>query len=108
MERELTGVDHQQLGQGLAELWKFPRACQLVAGYHHKPTQLSDNNRLLVTLVFAADTLCCKQNRGFNLTALRQKYEDGGILDVQLDPILIEQTAARLDELVESAASVLG
>jgi len=107
IEREIVGVDHQQLGQGLAELWKFPRSCQLVAGYHHQPVALSDNNRLLVTLVFVADTLCCKQNRGFNLTALRQKYEDGGILDVQMDPILIEQTAGRLDELVSSATAVL-
>ena len=107
IEREIVGVDHQQLGQGIAELWKFPRSCQLVAGYHHQPIALSDNNRLLVTLVFVADTLCCKQNRGFNLTALRQKYEDGGILDVQLDPILIEQTAARLEELVSSATAVL-
>jgi HD-like signal output (HDOD) protein len=107
VEREIVGVDHQQLGQGLAELWKFPRSCQLVSGYHHQPVALSDNNRLLVTLVFVADTLCCKQNRGFNLTALRQKYEDGGILDVQMDPMLIEQTAARLDELVSSATAVL-
>ena len=107
IEREIVGVDHQQLGQGLAELWKFPRSCQLVAGYHHQPVALSDNNRLLVTLVFVADTLCCKQNRGFNLTALRQKYEDGGILDVQMDPLLIEQTAGRLDELVSSATAVL-
>jgi HD-like signal output (HDOD) protein len=107
IEREIVGVDHQQLGQGLAELWKFPRSCQLVAGYHHQPVALSDNNRLLVTLVFVADTLCCKQNRGFNLTALRQKYEDGGILDVQMDPILIEQTAGRLEELVSSATAVL-
>ena len=107
VEREIVGVDHQQLGQGLAELWKFPRSCQLVSGYHHQPVALSDNNRLLVTLVFVADTLCCKQNRGFNLTALRQKYEDGGILDVQMDPMLIEQTAGRLDELVSSATSVL-
>jgi HD-like signal output (HDOD) protein len=107
VEREIVGVDHQQLGQGLAELWKFPRSCQLVSGYHHQPTALSDNNRLLVTLVFVADTLCCKQNRGFNLTALRQKYEDGGILDVQIDPILIEQTAGRLDEIVASATAVL-
>jgi hypothetical protein len=68
---------------------------------------LSDSNRLLATLVFVADTLCCKQNRGFNLTALRQKYEDGGILDVQMDPILIEQTAGKLDELVASATAVL-
>src|SRR5215216_3682003 len=27
IEREIVGVDHQQLGQGLAELWKFPRSC---------------------------------------------------------------------------------
>jgi HD-like signal output (HDOD) protein len=108
IEREMTGVDHQQLGQGIAELWKFPRACQLVAGRHHNPTSLSDNNRLLVTLVFVADTLCCQQSRGFNLTALRQKMEDGGILDVHLDPVLIQQTAARLDELVSSATAVLG
>jgi HD-like signal output (HDOD) protein len=108
IEREVTGVDHQQLGQGLAELWKFPRSCQLVAGYHHKPTTLSDNNRMLVTLVYIADTMCCKQNRGFNLTALRQKYEDAGIIDLQIDSRLIEQTAGKLDELVSSATSVLG
>ena len=108
IEREVTGVDHQQLGQGLAELWKFPRSCQLVAGYHHKPTTLSDNNRMLVTLVYIADTMCCKQNRGFNLTAMRQKYEDGGIIDMQIDSRLIEQTAGKLDELVSSATSVLG
>src|SRR5690348_16946588 len=28
LEREVIGMDHQQLGQGLAEHWKFPRACQ--------------------------------------------------------------------------------
>jgi HD-like signal output (HDOD) protein len=108
VEREVTGVDHQQLGAGLAELWKFPRSCQMVAGHHHKPTALSDNNRMLVTLVFIADTMCCKQNRGFNLTALRQKYEDAGIIDLQIDSRLIEQTAGRLEELVGSATSVLG
>src|SRR4051812_75484 len=108
IEREIVGVDHQQLGQGIAELWKFPRSCQLVAGYHHQPVALSDNNRLLVTLVFVADTLCCQQSRGFNLTALRQKIEDGGLSDVHLDPMLIVQTASKLDEMVSAATSVLG
>ena len=37
LEREVIGMDHQQLGMGLAEQWKFPRPCQLVAGYHHNP-----------------------------------------------------------------------
>lgn len=108
VEREVTGVDHQQLGAGLAELWKFPRSCQLVAGHHHKPTSLSDNHRMLVTLVYIADTMCCQQKRGFNLTAFRQRYEDAGIIDLQIDSRLIEQTAGRLDELVGSATAVLG
>jgi len=108
IEREIVGADHQQLGQGLAELWKFPRSCQLVAGFHHKPTALHDNNRLLVTLVYVADTLCCQHNRGFNLTALRQNLDEAGLSDIRLDPQLITQTAAKLDELVGNATAVLG
>lgn len=108
LERELVGADHQQLGQGLAELWKFPRACQLVAGFHHQPTMLADNARLLVTIVYVADTLACQANKGFNLTALRQKLEEGGIADVKIDPTLIQLTAGRIEELVSSATSVLG
>ncbi|HYE16923.1 MAG TPA: HDOD domain-containing protein [Tepidisphaeraceae bacterium] len=109
IEREwLGGVDHPQLGQGLAELWKFPRSCQMVAGYHHRPTALHDNNRLLVTLVYVADTMCCHAGKGFPLTALNQKIEDAGLSDINLDPVLIAQTANRLDDLVGSATSVLG
>ena len=50
IEREVIGVDHQVFGAALAEAWKFPRSCQLVAGYHHQPQQLS-NDRALVGLV---------------------------------------------------------
>ena len=107
IEREIAGVDHQQLGQGLAEMWKFPRSCQLVAGFHHRPTALSDNNRLLTTLVYVADTICCQQNRGFNLTALRQKVEAGGAFELGIDPVLIEVVSKRVEELVSSATAVL-
>jgi HD-like signal output (HDOD) protein len=107
LERELIGADHQQLGQGLAEMWKFPRSCQLVAGFHHKPTQLSDNNRMLVTLVYVADTLCCQQKKGFNLTALYQKIEAGGAFELGIDPVLIEVVTKRLDDIVSSATAVL-
>src|SRR5690606_15580992 len=45
IEREICGADHQQLGQGMTEQWKFPRACQLVAGHHHKPDLLPPDQR---------------------------------------------------------------
>jgi HD-like signal output (HDOD) protein len=107
LEREIIGMDHQQLGQALAEQWKFPRSCQLVAGYHHNPTTLADQNRLLVTLVYAADTICCQSKHGFNLTALRQKLDAAGLADVQLDAAVVERTAANLDELVKSASDMM-
>lgn len=108
LEREIIGVDHQQLGQALAEQWKFPRACQLVAGFHHQPTLLSDQNRRLVTVIAAADTICCQSKHGFNLTAFNQKLETVGLSDVQLDPATVQTTASNLDELVNGASSMLG
>jgi HD-like signal output (HDOD) protein len=107
LEREVVGVDHQQLGQALAEQWKFPRSCQLVAGFHHNPTSLADQNRLLVTLVYAADTICCQSKHGFNLTALGQRLDAAGLSDVQLDLATVERTATNLDELVKSASDML-
>src|SRR3954464_8405910 len=85
LEREVIGLDHQQLGMGLAEHWKFPRPCQLVAGYHHQPHTLADRNRMLVALVYAADTICCASPHGFNLTALHQRLDDAGLADLKLD-----------------------
>ena len=108
IEQALMQMDHQQLGQTLCEMWKFPRPCQLVAGYHHRPTQLSDNNRLLVTLVYTADTLCCAENQGFNLTALRQQLADGDLSRVGLSMAMIDQTRAKLPDLVAECSSILG
>lgn len=103
-ERDAMGIDHQQLGAGLAEQWKFPRSCQLVAGHHHQPNELADNNRLLVTLVFVADTLCCQTaSCGFNLTAVNQKLDLGGLSDVKIDMDLVTRTQNNLPQIIEAS-----
>lgn len=107
IEREVMGMDHQQLGSCLAEHWRFPKNCQLVAGYHHQPSALGDGNRMLVTLVYVADTICCQSHHGFNLTAMHQRLDELELRDVQLDSTLIARTAANLDELVKVAATLL-
>ena len=108
LERQVIGLDHQQLGMGLAEHWKFPRACQLVAGYHHQMDKLADQNRQLVALVHVADTICCQTKHGFNLTALHQKLSDERLAELKIDPMALQYTKSRLDELVNTAASLLG
>jgi HD-like signal output (HDOD) protein len=107
LEREVMGMDHQQLGTCLAEQWRFPKNCQLVAGHHHQPSALGEGNRLLVTLVYVADTICCQSTHGFNLTAMHQRLDELELRDVQLDSTLIARTAANLDELVKVASTLL-
>ena len=106
IERRIIGVDHQQLGSALAEQWKFPRSCQLVAGYHHAPHTLSDHNRVLVNLVYVADTLCCHGKRGFNLTAVGQSLSPVDLVDLGINPDMVGRTSARLDELISVASAV--
>jgi HD-like signal output (HDOD) protein len=108
LEREaMNGLDHQMLGAGLAELWKFPMSCRLVAGHHHQPSSSPDQQRLLLWLVYAADTLCAQGQQGFNLTALHQRLDDAGLADVQIDAALIERTRANLAEIVQAASPML-
>jgi len=107
LERRIIGLDHQQLGAGLAEHWKFPRACQLVAGYHHQPDKLADQGRHLVMLVHVADTICCQSKHGFNLTAVNQTFTDDRLAEMRLDPMVVHATKTRLDQLVSEAAALL-
>lgn len=108
LERDIIGTDHQQLGQALAETWKFPHSCQLVAGHHHNPAALGEQSRLLVALVYAADTICCQTKHGFNLTAINQRLDAAGMAGVAIDPAILERTASNLDGLIEVAATLLG
>ena len=100
-------LDHQQLGMGLAEQWKFPRACQLVAGYHHHPEQLADQSRFLVNLVYAADTMVCAAKFGFPLTACNQTLDTARIADLQLEAAAVDATRAKLPDLVSEACALL-
>lgn len=107
IERQICGVDHQQLGQGLAELWKFTQSCQQAAGYHHRPQALAEPTRLLVTLVYVADTICAQRNKGFNLTANTQVLDLAALHAVGVTATVLEKTQANLDLLVETATSTL-
>ncbi len=105
-ERELTGVDHQMLGMGIAELWKFPRSCQLVAGYHHNPGALADNSRILVMVVHVADILCCQAGKGFTLTAANSQIEEKTMADLNLTPASLEVVRNNIDTWLETASNL--
>src|SRR5438094_107597 len=47
LEREIIGMDHQAMGAALAEHWRLPPACRLVAAHHHAPVPLPPEDRAL-------------------------------------------------------------
>jgi len=105
-ERDAMRVDHQVLGKGLTEHWNFPQGCQDAAGFHHNPGLVGEESRTLVALVHAADTLCCRSNQGFNLTALNQSPDDAAIASIGIDAAMMEAVAANLNHSVAEAISV--
>jgi HD-like signal output (HDOD) protein len=61
-ERQLTGVDHQLLGVGLAAKFNLPLHFRVAAGFHHNPEMLTADLRPLGMVLRMADTVCCQEN----------------------------------------------
>jgi HD-like signal output (HDOD) protein len=106
IEAKQLGVDHQQLGRALAEQWNFPQPCQLAAGFHHDVSTLFDENRALVSIIYAADVICCRSKHGFNLTAFHQQL-DGPASGDGVNAEIAAGVAEKLDELVAAATPLL-
>ncbi len=108
IERETFGFDHQELGEALAVHWKFPRACQQVAGHHHHPESLGEDSRALVSIVYIADTICCEGNHGFNRTAFGQSLDRVNLSDLNLTGEAVERVRKNIPALIDGASSLLG
>lgn len=67
VETELFGADHQAFGAGLCHRWKFPRTLAVVTGFHHRPTEAPDEQRLVTCIIAAADRLAAEAGGGFRL-----------------------------------------
>jgi len=105
VEQQILSVDHQALGRGLAEHWKFTKACQLVAGYHHTPAELEEDCPQ-VWAVHVADTLCCRIDKGFNLTAQGQEIDAIALEKLGMDEGMLEEIRANMTESISGAMGV--
>lgn len=56
-EEEFFGINHQKLGEVLAQKWNFPESIQTAIAKHHSPL-LAKKHNLLASAVNIADFLC--------------------------------------------------
>ena len=55
VERELLGIDHQEVGDLIAAKWKLSRAMASCIGYHHDIDMAAEEDRSLVAIVALAN-----------------------------------------------------
>src|SRR5690606_29453736 len=108
VEREVLGVDHERLGAALCEKWNFPKSCQVVAGHHHRPAELGESGRALVTVIAVADSIAASTGQGFTLTRLHESIDPAVAEAVGIQPAMIESTRARMQDLMSQAAALTG
>lgn len=108
LERELIGVDHEQLGQAMAEHWRFPELYQQVIGCHHHPKMTRSDSRDMAILVHMADTLVCRNFDGFNLTARSQQLDATEMQNFGLDQEKIDRLITTIPALVDEALPIFG
>ena len=106
-EQRILKLTHQKLGAGLAQLWRFPKTCQLVTEFHHDPSRVTMDDRAIVTVVCLADTICAKASIGFPLTASSQSLEAISLEGSGIKPEAIAATQAALPQLMEQASAFL-
>lgn len=95
-EEKVIGTDHQAIGSALAEKWKFPRPFQYVTGYHHNPTDLSRDHRLLTVVTHISDIICTQVGLGL------PGAEENNVVD----PALLEEINISAEQLGEIAANL--
>lgn len=107
IETETFGANHQDFGQGLCEKWKFPRTFALVTGFHHRPLELGDDQRTLVTIVSVADKLAGNVKPGFrlDLQSLEVPSEHLDVLKLSRDQI--NEIAGKLPAAIEGVSQML-
>lgn len=105
-EREVLGIDHQQLGMMIARHWHFPKEVTMAVGYHHCPMQ-AEENQDLVGLVYMANRLVSALGIGCGLDGLLQPNQDEAFTRAGLTPPMVEHLMADLVQALKQTKETL-
>ncbi len=106
LEKEATGFNHAQVGQGLIKFWGLPESFANAARYHHDVKTICEEEQPLTALVALADVLACINSGGFETPAseedLGKLISATGISNEQIKSTLFE-----MDKKVEEMSTFM-
>lgn len=105
-ETEVLGANHEQFGQGLCKLWKFPQSFQYVTGFHHRPKDLASGQRTLTGLVYVADVITKQLGIGFTAGTESKEVDPGLLKELGLTEGMLKEVADQLPGAIEEASGI--
>lgn len=105
-EVQVLGATHEQFGQGLCKLWKFPQSFQYVTGFHHRPTELATGQRALTGLVYVADLITKQLGIGFTAGTEQNEIDPALLKELGLTEGHLKEVAEQLPEAIEEASGI--
>ncbi len=108
IEADVFHATHQDFGAALCDKWKFPRSFANVCGFHHRPLELPDDQRMLVIMVAVADRLAAQVEAGFHLDVPSAEIPADWIEELKLTTDEVDEIKASLPEAMQDVQSLLG
>jgi HD-like signal output (HDOD) protein len=106
-EEAVLGANHQEIGQILTQRWKFPRSFQYVTGFHHRPRELAQENRLLTVVTHISDVICSQKELGVCITVNASEPDPELVREIGLSAGKIEEISANLEEELETVRELI-
>lgn len=106
-ELQILGATHEAFGAGLCRQWRFPVHLEYVAGYHHRPTELTDANQMLPAIIQVADILARQLGVGLPGRAEAETVDAQLLQLLHLTELDIEAVAESLPAAIEEAHRLL-
>lgn len=105
-EREVLGIDHQQLGVLIGERWKLPPEVVTAIGFHHSP-QKAEGNRDLVALVYVSNRMVSALGIGCGVDGFLQPNQDEVFAQLGIQPGMVDLLLADLVEAMKETKQFL-
>ena len=88
-ERQVLGIDHQQLGALIAHRWKFPPAVITAIGCHHSPEKAKEHKDV-AGIVYVANRMVSAVGIGCGVDGFLQPNGDEVFSHLKITPKMIE------------------
>ena len=105
-ERQVFGIDHQELGATIAQRWRFPSEVVTSIGYHHYPKEAKENRDLAAT-VYVANRMVSGMGIGCGVDGFLQPNQDEVFMELGITTRMVEQFMANLFEALEETKAFL-